>query len=49
MESRETGMSKKENLSKEGFKRVNPQPFGRMGNLFKTSNSVKGYKTWLKF
>lgn len=29
-------MSKKENLSNERVKRVNPQPFGRMGNLFKT-------------
>ena len=35
-------MSKKENISNEGVKSVNPQPFGRIGNLFKTSQLGKG-------
>ena len=37
MESREKDMSKKENLSNKGVKRVNPLPFDNMHELFKTS------------
>lgn len=36
MENREKDESIKGSLFKEGVKRVNPQPLGKMGNLFKT-------------
>ena len=42
MESKETNVSIKGSLPKEGVKSVNPQPFGRIGNLFKTSQLGKG-------
>ena len=29
-------------MSSKAVKKVNPQPFGRMGNLFKTSKLGKG-------
>lgn len=41
MESKEKDISIKGSLSKEGVKRINPQPFGRMASLFKTSKLGK--------
>lgn len=49
MESKEKDVLKEKDLSKEGVRKVNTQPFGKISSLFKTSKLGRGGIKWSKF